>query len=308
MVSVIIPVYNGSKYLRETVKTIAEQTYPSVEILLINDGSKDNSLELINKLADEYKNIVPIDKENGGVASARNYGLKHARGEFVAFCDQDDLWIPEKLARQVPLFSNPQTGLVYCGSVARYTELNKDVKPGFDHQFRGPVFERLVYENMFTCCTVIARKAAVEAVGGFDSDRALMGVDDWHIWLKLAREVEFDFVADHLAVHVFHGANYSSNEEKMHIAELVCIDKIESTMKGSKYLVDWRKVRANIHEKYAASYLYNGDYKLASKAFSDAAELVPNSKLKIKATLLGYLPRFFLGSMQGIKRSLSSHR
>ena len=304
LVSVIIPVYNGSECLEATVKTILEQTYSAVEIVLINDGSSDNSEQLIKALSEEHENIVALSKENGGGASARNYGLERANGEFVAFCDQDDFWLPTKLEEQIPLFANANTALVYCGSIARYTTLNRDVTPGFEHQFRGQLFHKLVYENMFTCCTVVARKDAVLAVGGFDSERTLMGVDDWHLWLKMAREYEFDFVEKHLAIHVFHGSNYSSNEEKMHAAELVCIEKIKATMHGKFDEVDWPRVYANIHQKYAASYLHNSEYRLASQALKSAHENNASSKLWLKSVLLGFTPEVILSFMHSVKRKL----
>lgn len=255
LVSVVIPVYNGAEYLEATVKTILAQDYDNIEILLVNDGSKDGSEKLINTLAENNSNIKGFHKQNGGVAAARNYGIERANGELVAFCDQDDFWLPTKLSKQVPLFENEKVGLVYCGVIADYSLLNKQDKTNFEKQYRGNIFEKLIRINMFTCCTVMARKSLLQQTKAFDDDRDLMGVDDWLAWLKLSLICEFDFVAEHLAIHVFHGDNYSSNEEKMHKAELVCINKIKPLAVKHNKTVDWQEIKQNLHVRYANTYI-----------------------------------------------------
>jgi glycosyltransferase involved in cell wall biosynthesis len=303
-VSIVVPVYNGESYIQDTVKSLLSQTYPEFEILLINDGSSDGSAELIDELGASFPSIRVFHKDNGGVACARNFGIEQAKGNLIAFCDQDDLWLSEKLEYQVPLFANPNVGLVYCGAVARYVDADgeRDVYPSFFHQHRGAVFNKLIYENMFTCCTVVARKSAIDAVGGFDDDKELMGVDDWHLWLKIANQFEFDFVEQHLAIHVFHGTNYSSNDEKMHMAELVCLNKIQKTLDLGEGYINWLCVKSEIHKKYAACYLYNGNFRRAGDAYREANSCVTDVKILIKANFLLFSPVKLLTFIQVLKR------
>ncbi|GHE89417.1 glycosyltransferase family 2 protein [Thalassotalea profundi] len=304
LVSVVIPVYNGSEYLKNTIDSILAQDYQAFEIILVNDGSTDDSAELIESLSEKTNKIKLYNKENGGVAAARNYGIDRAKGDFIAFCDQDDLWLPEKLTKQMPLFQNNSVGLVYSGAIADYVELNKQDKPSFDTKYRGDVFDQLIQVNMFTCCTAIARKGLLQEIEAFDSDRELMGVDDWLAWLKLSLVCEFDYVPEHLATHVFHGDNYSSNEEKMHKAELVCLEKIEPMATKHNKVVDWNEIKQNLHVRYANTYIYNGLFHLAGETFIKASKLKNNKKLSVKGWLFKIVPHFIWRSIQKAKRSL----
>jgi glycosyltransferase involved in cell wall biosynthesis len=302
LVSVVIPVYNGAEYLKATVNTILEQDYDNVEILLINDGSKDNSEQLINSLVEKHSSIKGFHKQNGGVAAARNYGIERASGDLVAFCDQDDFWLPTKLSKQVPLFENPKVGVVYCGSIADYQYLNKQVKTNFESKYGGDVFEELIKANMFTCCAVVSRKSLLLKEEAFDDDRKLMGVDDWLAWLKLSLVCEFDFVEEHLAIHVFHGDNYSSNEEKMHDAEVLCIEKIKPIAEANNKVVDWNLIEQNLHTRYANTYIHNGMFNLAGETLIKASKLKKNNKLSLKGRLFKAVPNFIWRFMQKIKR------
>lgn len=303
LVSIVIPVYNGSQYLEKTINTILAQNYLNFELILVNDGSTDNSAQLIEALSGRDSRIRAYHKENGGVAAARNYGIDRAGGELIAFCDQDDFWLPTKLSKQLPLFQNGKVGLVYCGAIAEYTHLNKKNKPNFEKQYRGDVFDKIIQVNMFTCCTVIARKNLLQEVQAFDDDRELMGVDDWLAWLKLSLVCEFDFVPEHLAIHVFHGDNYSSNEEKMHTAELVCLNKIQPMAEKHNKSVDWDEIKQNLHVRYANTYIYNGMFNLAGDTLLQASRLKNNKKLSVKGRLFKTVPNFIWRFMQKIKRA-----
>ena len=304
LVSVVIPVYKGEKYIEKTVETILSQDYSNIELLLINDGCPDNSGALLDELSTSDNRIRVFHKDNGGVAEARNFGISLAKGELIAFCDQDDLWMPSKLSKQVPLFNKQDVGVVYCGAEAAYLLDNKIERTTFDEDYRGDVFDVLIYENKITCCTVIARKTLLENNSAFDAEDNLMGVDDWLAWLKLSLVCKFDFVAEDLAVHVFHGDNYSSNEEKMHAAELVCLDKIEPMAEKHNKSVDWQEIKQNLHIRYANTYIYNGLFNLAGDTFLQAAQLKNNRKLAVKGRLFKIVPNFIWQFIQQAKRKL----
>lgn len=302
LVSIVIPVYNGAEYLEKTVNSILSQEYNHFELLLVNDGSSDNSKEIIDALIVKDNRIKAFHKENGGVAAARNYGIDKAKGDLIAFCDQDDLWLPTKLSQQIPLFQNEKVGLVYCGAIAQYTDLNKDINLDVDHECRGNAFDNLIQVNSITCCTVVARKNLLLQTKAFDDNRELMGVDDWLAWLKLSLVCEFDFIEDHAAIHVFHGENYSSNEEKMHKAELICLGKIEPIANQSNKFVDWDEIKQNLHARYADSYIHNGMFTLAGNTLLEASTLKHNKTLKYKGWLFIIIPNLIWKFIQKIKR------
>src|SRR5690554_2314431 len=116
LVSVIVPVYNRAHLVKETIDSILSQTYKPVEIILINDGSTDNSLSVLKNYERKFPEQVRIiDQENQGQIVARNNGIGIAQGEYIAFLDSDDVWIDDKLERQIPLFETG-VGLVYSGT------------------------------------------------------------------------------------------------------------------------------------------------------------------------------------------------
>jgi len=128
-VSVIIPVYQGDRFLAEAVESVLNQTYTHCEIIVIDDGSTDNSRKVLEPYFDKIRYVF---HENQGVAAARNYGIKLAKGELISFLDQDDLWLPDKLALQVACFdAQPELGIVHCGwrRVNAIGETLGEVKP-----------------------------------------------------------------------------------------------------------------------------------------------------------------------------------
>jgi len=303
LVSIVMPVYNGEKYLRDTVDSILHQSYSSFELILVNDGSTDDSFELMKSLAQSDKRIKIFSKKNGGVAQTRNFAISKAQGKYIAFCDQDDFWLENKLTKQMPLFKNTKVGLVYCGSILENTLLRKSNNVPFDFSYKGRVFNSLVQMNKISCCTVIVKKEDLLTVGCFDEDLKLMGVDDWHLWLKLSLVTIFDFVEEHLAIHVIHGSNYSLNEVKMHIAEIACVEKIKSINAG-EYIVDWRQIENNIHIRYAKSYIFIGQYKEAGNAILQAHMSKSNFCKWLISQILKKTPHHVLSKLHAIKRKV----
>lgn len=115
LISIVIPVYNAEKFIEETVSSVLEQTYTEWELLLVNDGSTDDSGAIIDKLAEDDLRIRVIHLENGGAAKARNTGTKHARGRYLAFLDADDLWEKEKLEKQLEFLKKEDVAFTFTG-------------------------------------------------------------------------------------------------------------------------------------------------------------------------------------------------
>ncbi|MGL5077637.1 MAG: glycosyltransferase family 2 protein, partial [Waterburya sp.] len=115
LVSVIVPVYNVEDYIAQTINSVLNQTYPHFELLIIDDASPDRSLEICQQFRDPRIKI--ISQKNRGLAGARNTGIRHAQGDYLAFLDSDDLWLPEKLAQHIQhLESAPQVGVSFSRS------------------------------------------------------------------------------------------------------------------------------------------------------------------------------------------------
>jgi glycosyltransferase involved in cell wall biosynthesis len=268
-VSTVVPVYNGARWLRSTVESLASQTHPNHEIVLVNDGSTDRSGALIDELA-RAENIIAVHQSNAGVAAARNKGIRCASGDLIAFCDQDDLWLSNKLEAQLPLFSS-EIGLVFSGVEFRYPERSRQAVP----KGPPPTFQSMLLSNSICSCTAIVRRSELEQVGLLDPDRALMGVDDWHLWLRLLTVTRAAYAPEVLAVHVVHGDNYSSQERAMLDASLACLDAIETDESLSKGEADLCNARISVYRHYAQNFIFYSEFDEARRCLRELYRLQP---------------------------------
>lgn len=209
LVSVIVPVYNRAHLVTETVASILQQTYRGIEVILINDGSTDNSLNVIQALQQEYPDVIRIiDQDNQGQTIARNQGIKHAKGKYVAFLDSDDLWVPDKLELQIPLFDKG-VGLVY-GGVELINERGETT--GFDAcdpAIQGKIYPQLLVKNRMTGGSVVVLREALEIVGVFDSK--FSAAENWDLWLRICKEYQARLVNKPVVKYRLHQNNMSKD-------------------------------------------------------------------------------------------------
>ena len=220
LVSVIMPVYGGERFVAEAIESVLAQYYPFFELIVVNDGSPDESAREIARFLPHPK-IRYIEQKNGGVANARNAGIAIARGSLLALLDQDDLWLPDKLERQVAyLRENPELGMVHsrvecidATGVKRSCDGAIQVYP-----FTGQCAGRLFAGNAIAPLTVLMRASCANEVGVFDQQFA--PADDWHLWLRIARRYPIGFLDTITAKYRFHDANVSKDQLIMHRAVL----------------------------------------------------------------------------------------
>lgn len=188
LVSVIIPTFNAAKFVADAVRSVLNQTYYNIEIHVVDDGSTDNTREVINAFASDAR-VQYHFKENGGVSSARNFGIRAARGQFIGLCDADDLWMPKKLELQISCFEGrPTLGVVYC----RPFHVDVDNQPIETRQIKrysGLIAEQLVLGNFVTGSTSLIRKSCFTDVG--DYDVSLRTCEDYDLWLRISAKYEF---------------------------------------------------------------------------------------------------------------------
>lgn len=187
LVSVVIPLYNAQSYIAAALDSILNQTYSDLEVVVVDDGSTDDGAAI----ARDYDERVRLIKQtNQGAAAARNNGIKHAKGKWIAFLDADDTWEPYKLEEQVKGLSGNKWS--YCDSTfvgginsgKRDSELNN--KPS------GEVFDKLVKTNFIGTSGVLIEKVVLDEVGGFDSE--LRSIQDWDLWLRVAAKYPISYL------------------------------------------------------------------------------------------------------------------
>lgn len=208
LVSVIISTYNRSEYLLRSVKSVLAQTYENFELLIIDDASTDETTDVINSFLDPRIRYIRHERNKGGPA-ARNTGIENSKGELIAFLDDDDEWMPEKLQKQVDLLSHApaNVGLVYCGLLVigpdGQTIVHKDIP-----FLQGSVYEYLLRgSGIGTVSRVLVRRSCFDKAGFFDEQ--LKSCQDWDMWLRVARLFDVEFIPDVLVKIYQHDAQIS---------------------------------------------------------------------------------------------------
>jgi len=206
-VSVIIPTYNSAQYLKQAVDSVLAQTYRDFEILVVDDGSTDDTENLMKGYGAPVRYIR---QSNGGVAKARNRGIEESRGEYVAFLDADDTWLPNKLARQMTaLRESPQ----YHVSYSAFILVGPDLKPlSTSYSKRcGTVLEDLLLRGnvVGSICTIVCERSLLSITGGFDP--TLSQCADWDLSVRLAALSDFLYIDEPLVTYRQHGTNMSHN-------------------------------------------------------------------------------------------------
>lgn len=198
-VSVVVPTYNAQAFVEETLNSVLGQSMGDLELIVVDDGSTDRTVELVRGLTDPRIRLVP--QANAGRCVARNHGLALARAPFVCFLDHDDVWHPAKLAAQTRVMERePATSLVHTdylvwspGPDGRYadamTTLPAVPDEEVDRDVSGWVYHHLLVDSFILTSTAIMRTAAVREVGGFDP--GLPYSEDWDLWLRLSRRWQF---------------------------------------------------------------------------------------------------------------------
>ncbi len=234
LVSVVIPVYNGEKKIQETIDSILNQTFSDFEIVVINDGSIDSTIEIIEKVSDSRLRLFSYS--NTGLAASRNRGLAQASGEFISFIDADDLWTADKLEAQLrALREYPQAAVAYSWT-DYINESSQFLHSGRRITATGDVYEKLLVMNFLeNGSNPLIRRQALTAVGGFDE--SLPAAEDWDLWLRLAARYQFVAVQSAQVLYRVSANSMSTNLSRQEAASLQVIERAFSQApKSLQYL------------------------------------------------------------------------
>ena len=212
IISVIIPVYNGEKTIRETIESVLKQTFNEFELIIVNDGSKDQTLEIVNSIQDSR--IKVFSYQNAGLSASRNRGITQASGEYISFIDADDLWTPDKLESQLKaLQENPQAAVAYSWT-DYIDETGRFLRQGSHVSVSGNAFANLLLLNFLeNGSNALIRKQALLEVGEFDE--SLSSAEDWDMWLRLALRYDFVVVRSPQVLYRTSATSMSANVLKM---------------------------------------------------------------------------------------------
>ena len=207
-VSVVLPAYNGEKFIGKAVESALSQTYNDFELIVVNDGSKDGTAQVLSGFGAKIK---VISQANSGIAKARNVGIEASRGQYIAFLDQDDFWLPEKLEKQMVLFEkDKEVGMTYTDTYV-ITDDNAKIRSfKLQKPHRGMVIEELFMNNFISTSSVIVKKECFEKAGLFDD--SLSPVLDYDRWLNIAVSYKVDYIDIPLVMFRDHISTFRKNE------------------------------------------------------------------------------------------------
>ena len=188
LISVIIPVYNGERTIQETIESVFCQTFSDFELIIINDGSQDSTLDIVENIPDTRLKVLSYT--NTGLPASRNRGISHASGEYISFLDADDIWTPDKLEAQLKaLQTNTQAAVAYSWTDF-IDESGQFLRQGTHLSVNGDAYAHLLLLNFLeNGSNPLIRAQAFTTVGGFDE--SLTNSHDWDMWLRLAAHYHF---------------------------------------------------------------------------------------------------------------------
>jgi glycosyltransferase involved in cell wall biosynthesis len=206
-VSIVLPTFNQARWLDGAIESVRRQTFADWEILVVDDGSTDDTPAIVARYADDAR-IRYLPGPRTERAAARNRGIAASSGDLVAFLDTDDRWLPEKLDRQVAaLAAARDAGL--CYTIARFVDAGDRPlalrKP--PRAVAGNLFPALMRANLIIIASVVARRRCLDEVGGFDETLPAYGCEDWDVWLRIARRHPITVVDDELTLYRVHAGN-----------------------------------------------------------------------------------------------------
>jgi glycosyltransferase involved in cell wall biosynthesis len=270
LVSVVIPAFNAERFIGETITSALSQTHRALEIIVVDDGSSDQTAALVRQLQSRDSRLFLYQQENRGSADARNSGIAHAKGELIAFLDADDLWHPTKIEKQVSAFQrDPNIGLVYTWSRMIDAEGMVDGVTGASHTVRGNVFNQFLTVNPVANGSVaMVRRDCLPLPLSFDPE--LKGLEESYFYLRIAASYKVDYVPEYLVGYRWNtGINTSSNLAVQKLAHSVFVRKLLSEYPDTpRRYVNWSA--AGLRFSHAQVSAKKGEYRNAIRLVASA--------------------------------------
>jgi len=308
-VSVVIPTYNYARYVPEAIDSVLAQSFEELEIIVVDDGSTDKTAEVLRAFGGQLR---VIRQERRGLSAARNTGIRAARGQYLAFLDSDDLWLPEKVSLQVArLDAEPEVGLVYAETLLFDDSTPATLTP---HSYwashpSGKILPWLVRQNVIPSPTPMVRRELFERVGLFDE--TLSACEDWDMWIRIGRVCEIAYVNRVLAKYRQHRENMSLDSDRLMMNGLRVLEKAFSAPDPSRELHGLRRtVFSRWYADFGLGRFHKGRYAQARRDLIRAVTLDP--RLLFYRNTAAVLSICLLGSaaarkLRALKRAMGRH-
>lgn len=292
-VSVIMPAYNAALYVAESIKSVMSQTYANWELLIVDDGSVDNTKDIIQNFCKKDSRIHYFFQQNGKQGKARNLALSHATGNYIAFLDADDIWLPEKLEIQLKEIEEKKADLVFSESylftdnVSHSTGLLNSGKGYFNGEKGLKSFLEI---NKILPSSVLVKAKAISSVKRFTEKLSIQNAEDYHLWLKLLMNGNVFYGSELILVNYrIHTASASYNDKLSVAKTLEVLEDLKKNYKPyKKILNDYHKIWFTRYH-YATNKWDKENYKqLIKKNCSYIGKPLFNFFLQTAYTLFGF--------------------
>jgi glycosyltransferase involved in cell wall biosynthesis len=308
LVSVIIPAYNAQDFIGETIHSVINQTYPDWEMLVIDDGSTDETRKVVEKYLSDPR-IRYLYQENQERAVARNHGIRCSSGQYIAFLDADDVWLSNKLEVQVDYLNHhPGVGLCFTNYHLIDTKGVLTGAPGISFSSNNQ-FDYLLKGNFIANSTVMIPRDVLDKVGLFDEALPAFGSEDWDMWLRIARFYPIHLIDQPLALYRLHENNTSL--ERMRLSAEAVLQKVfgDPTLPG--YIVENKKnVYALLYLNFSETYLRLNQRQSAFAYWQQAWQVHPKGLISNKrgwwTTLKLFLPYSVISNLPKLRLLLKT--
>lgn len=274
-ISVIIPNYNYARFLDQAIESVLEQSYENLELIVVNNGSTDNSLDVLEKYGNK---IRLINQPNLGQSGARNSGLSLSSGEFIAFLDADDFWEPNKLEMQISLM-NDATQLVYCG-ISPFKDPGNEKLQSVLPKYKGSCSKYFIDLPGASIVlsgesTALFSRELLERVGNFDAE--LNSTAGWDFFRRCSRLTNFDFVNEPLVNYRLHSSNMSNSNTKVILDMRRAYCKLFEDSDWSISLKKQNSISKSLEWSYLKTYIRVYDIKSAISSGINLLKLISKS-------------------------------
>jgi glycosyltransferase involved in cell wall biosynthesis len=298
-VSVIVPTYRRARFLSQAIASVVTQSYTDFEVIIVDDASNDDTENVVSRFSDPRIRYIKHETNKGG-AAARNTGIKNAIGDFIAFLDDDDEWLPEKLRRQVEVLcsSSRKCGCVYTGCVKVERESGRILQQKIPTQ-SGDISDSLLRKNCI-CSTssVLLRRECLDKVGLFDEK--LPSYQDYDMWIRISKHFDFENIPEPLFIYYLHEIKIWKNCDAISAGLGLMIKKY-----GVKPWSVWKHFGYYGYLEVGILYCQNGDPRKGRGAYLMAIKLCP---YQLKAYVLFAVSVFgagFLAKLTAIRKKRS---